>query len=275
MSKRAFAESSSPARPDRPAKRRQISRFSPLFSATINAFPRTPRTPHTPHLSIPSDSPTNPFGRQRSSTLALPRPTSFGKHLAFRFQLVRKGSGRNKTGVHRIVQVPLNYTFRHLHKLLYFLFDGPQVPPAATDGSSTSLAILRRLARENASNGDIGHLFEVQETVVLYNAPHKAGQIRTGKTWAKLSRIRDPFRYRDSEEDEDEVFPANCDMEKIANEGEGENESENMDWRWEAEDDFTLAHVWSRGPDLSRAIIYVRSFSDPTKDGLFSKTQFS
>jgi hypothetical protein len=255
MSKRPFPESSSPSQP---AKRRQLS------CLPSSSPPATPRTPRTPHLLVPSDSPTNPFGHDRSSSLILPRPTSFGKHLAFRVQLVRDGNQvRDKEGVYRIVQVPLNYTFRHLHKLLLFLFDGPNVPSATEDDGDVPPAMPRRSTRfrgdgKDASKDGIGHLFEVQKSATIYSLSYKAGQIRSGKTWAKLSTTRDPYRYRGSEEDGDEVFQADDDVE--SNAGENESEPEITDWRWEAEEDFTLAHVWPKGPDLSRAVIYVCFF---------------
>ncbi|KAL4242424.1 hypothetical protein ABKN59_011930 [Abortiporus biennis] len=103
-------------------------------SSSLVSLPfRTPRTPFTD----PSDSPNNPVGLQRSLVaLELPRSIPYMKHLTLRFQLVTVdprtgeslktisfGSGRRERGgIYRIVQVPSNYTFRHLHKLILFLF---------------------------------------------------------------------------------------------------------------------------------------------------------
>ena len=113
---------------------------------TRYSFPSSGTGPSTPYC-IPSDSPSNPFGLQRALVaLKLPQPTGFRRHVPLRFQLVydpprrdAKGKGkaqadggedadasralaRELENVYRVVQVPANYTFRHLHKLILWLF---------------------------------------------------------------------------------------------------------------------------------------------------------
>ncbi|KIM85578.1 hypothetical protein PILCRDRAFT_816778 [Piloderma croceum F 1598] len=244
--KRPFDDSTPPrARPLPPPQKRYRLQSSDSFSsspstATSSSSLATPGGPFSTPYTPPSDSPTNPFGRIRklalngSEPLALPRATSFSKHLPLRFQLIRIGGGADAIGegTYRIVQVPLNYTFRHLHKLLFFLFD---------DSSSTHSELRPDLQLETG-----GHLFEVQDSIRMYptknpNALSRVGQIRSGHTWAKLSSVRDPFRKRKIR-DEDAVEDEG---------GEGEE-----DWIWEAEEDFTVGHVWPEGGDLKRGCVY-------------------
>ncbi|KAF7969759.1 hypothetical protein HWV62_26052 [Athelia sp. TMB] len=136
--KRPFAafnspESSSPPQHDAPhdaphPKRRLVSISAGPFAfsspSTIASTSTTPYSARAYYHVPPSDSPSNPFGRIRKRDLTLPRPTSFSKHLPLRLQVVHiSGKGAGRAGeAHRIVQVPLNYTFRHLKKLLDFLF---------------------------------------------------------------------------------------------------------------------------------------------------------
>jgi hypothetical protein len=239
MSKRRFLELSSPSSSPIP-KRRHLAILLPSSPSTNDDIPHTP---YALYRSIPSDSPTNPFGRKPSLKLTLPHQTPFSKHLAFRFQFIRDGAQRkDREGVYRIAQVPLNYTFRHLHKLLYFLFDGPVAP------STTTNSVSAKRKRKDGKQEEFGHLFEAQKSVVVYSLAHKPGQIKSGRTWAKLSSVRDPYRYREdeaSERDDNDV------------DSDGDNKSEIAEWKWEAEEDLTLAHVWPHGPDLSKAIVYV------------------
>lgn len=132
---------------------------------TQYSFPSSGTGTSTPY-SVPSDSPSNPFGLQRALVaLKLPRPTGFGRHVPLRFQLVydpprrdTKGKGKTRAdagagqsgsggqgedadaaralageleNVYRVVQVPANYTFRHLHKVILWLFasDAHWAPP--------------------------------------------------------------------------------------------------------------------------------------------------
>lgn len=164
-------------------------------------------------------------------------------------------------GTYRIVQVPLNYTFRHLRKLLIFLFD--DVPSTRGHASYTTRSIAT--TRIPRSGHEPGHLFEVQDSVRMYRpspaANAKLGQIRSGHTWAKLSSVRDPFRTRppgrvQGGDDHDEDGEQDQADEK-EEDGEGEGED---DWVWEAEEDFTIGHVWPEGGDLKRACVYVGFF---------------
>jgi hypothetical protein len=249
-------ESSSPPRGPT-TKRRHITYLfpSPSSSPTIH----TPRTPPRPRAHpIPFDSPTNPFGRKSSLNLTLPRTTSFGKHLPLRFQLVRDGiRGNSRDGVYRIVQVPLNYTFRHLHKLLLFLFGGHpvSVSPSKTIAphrgrTRPSVAPSKGKATER---DDQGHLFEVQKFITLYNAMYKPGQIKSARTLVKLSSVRDPYRYRG---EDDFAGYGDGSEEGIAADVAGADGEDDV-W-WEAEEDFLLSNAWPNGGELSRGIIYVR-----------------
>ncbi|KAF8639108.1 hypothetical protein AX17_001723 [Amanita inopinata Kibby_2008] len=195
----------------------------------------------TPLPARPCDSPSNPFGRQRLRTLVkyLPPATPFSKHLPLRFQLVRtdRPSPRLEGGVHRIVQVPTNYTFMHLRCLIAFLFGGCRS------------ALLQAE----------GHLFEVKRKIALFNLNYKPGHVKSGQTWAKLSSARDPCRYRPEFDSldtgaQDDVFTTvGKEKEEIFDEGEEEEPGE---WKWHSEEDFTLDRAWPRGCELTRAIIY-------------------
>ncbi|KAA1476119.1 hypothetical protein DENSPDRAFT_932818 [Dentipellis sp. KUC8613] len=259
----AGGSSSSPT----PAKRFHSSAYTtPARSQSSSDFLFS--TPYTPYsFSIPSDSPTNPFGRHRHMLpLTLPKATSFGKHMALRFQVARSpdldkpksSKGRSAQGkkrkaparrrdpdtddeevaqafdtqgTYRIVQVPRSYTFRHLRALLLFLFGGDPDPNAQK----------RRAA------DDPGHLFEVQRGVVMHTYGNKPGQVKTGKTWAKLSSVQDPLCAESFVElagraDEPAMW--------LGDEKEGE------EWTWENEEDFTIGHAWPDGGELRRAIVY-------------------
>ncbi|KAI6025535.1 hypothetical protein EDC04DRAFT_2930725 [Pisolithus marmoratus] len=231
-------------------KRRQLSSSLPpsspcASSSSVFATPRTPAHAWT----VPADSPTNPFGRIRRFThgTTLPPPTSFGRHITLRFQLVHHGAdGRefNRDGVYRVVQVPLNYTLAHLRKLIAYIFD-----PATDDEIVVSYNLRRvsnRLTAIMSSSKDkgkareivlspepVGHLFEVQKAVEVT----QHGVIKRGHTWAKSSTARDPYHYP-------------------GNDSEGSVDDENVDWRWIAEEDLALSKAWPKGCDLSKAIVY-------------------
>ncbi|THH18852.1 hypothetical protein EW146_g2209 [Bondarzewia mesenterica] len=262
MPKRAenpFLDSSSPPTP---AKRPYLvtplkPKSTPRASSSVLSTPYTPYTPYS--VSIPSDSPTNPFGfKHRSQKLTLPKSTSFSKHLALRFQIVKSpelpvfrqppprpkfGPQRiqddqvlpyDEQGIYRIVQVPLSYNFRHLHKLILFMFNGDPNPKSASRSPTKP-----------------GYLFEAQDKVIMCDQLEKPGQIEKSRTWAKLSRAQDPYYSAQSIMDLVETAEQ-ADALKDAFDVEGD------DWRWEGEEDFTIGHVWTtRGGDLDHAIIYV------------------
>ncbi|KAJ2919013.1 hypothetical protein MD484_g1441, partial [Candolleomyces efflorescens] len=192
------------------------------------------------------DSPSNPFGRKHCESLIrkLPPSTSFSKHLALRFQFVRKGvpfNGGKPGGVCRVVQVPLSYTFVHLRCLISFLFDGP--------GTGTK---GKRVAEDN------DHLFEIKKDVEKYNVTYKPGQIKNGKTWAKLSSTRDPCRWRAEENEIDEDDDDDEDIDEAEEAGRDFGEGDH-DWEWKDEEDFTLEHAWPDGLNESRGIVYFHS----------------
>lgn len=205
----------------------------------LDSAPETPSKRRCNALSAPalparpSDSPSNPFGRKRVRSLvrSLPPPTLFSKHLPLRFQLVctdRPVSRRIYNDVHRIVQVPTNYTIMHLRCLIALLFGG---------------------SRSSLLQGE-DHLFEVKRKIQLYNTVYKPGQVKSGQTWAKLSSAKDPCRYRSESSLAKE--------EKVLGVGNRDGEEEESgEWKWHAEEDFTLERAWPKGRELFRAIVYV------------------
>ncbi|KAI0777250.1 hypothetical protein BD413DRAFT_668288 [Trametes elegans] len=273
--------SSSPPLP--PSKRRRDLSSSLPSSSPSSVALSTPytlpyfRSPYP--ISVPHDSPSNPFGLNRAlRALTLPRPTGFSKHIVLRMQLVstrdpapasRVVSRRASTvdTPFRIVQVPLNYSVRLLHMLLLFLF--------ASDARLSIRRKKRVLTRRNRTrdpsststhNGDSvaaetlpeGHLFEVFEDAELYQNKHRPGVIKPDgrRLYAKLSSTRDRKLFPDDRPDkggndrgEGDVFSggrSDADMDDSGDEG----------WDWEAEDDFLLSSIWTDGPNLRKAIIY-------------------
>lgn len=262
-------------------------------SSSPSASRSTPYTlPRQPSCSpwafaTPHDSPSNPFGLNRSlRALTLPRPSGFGKHIVLRLQLVptadtlrtRSGPSRRHTEApYRIVQLPLNFSFRLLHMLLLFVFASDArlrmkrtrrvfSPPSPIGRKDKGKG--RNKAEDKAQEGDEeegsgeGHMFEVFNDIsVCSMAGMRPGQIRagTGKLYARLSSARERKLFNDPDDnDENDVFTSPsakhttplAETEKDAEEG----------WVWEAEDDYTLSNVWSDGLDLKKGIIYVRLF---------------
>lgn len=275
--------------PPQPPSKRVHTEFteSPLagYSRSTYSTPFSHYSPRTP-FSVPSDSPTNPFGLKRSLiALGLPPRTSFSKHITLRFQLVdshappptARTRRAEKGGIFRVVQVPTNYTFRHLHKLVLFLFasdidrrhDPPPVAPAktrcrnASARSSASTKVSSKavfppfnhdLSHRSPEKRD-GHSFEALKRISIHNESTKPGVIKEGgMLWAKLSAVRERRLFRDLFETFSSMAPqgGSGDLE------EPEDEEDLQTWSWEAEDDFTIAHVWPKGPTLDRGIIYVR-----------------
>lgn len=225
--------------------------------------------------STPSDSPTNPFGLSRLSRLskALPEVSSFAQHLALRFQLVQCYSSsvfkndpkdraylntantlrRDREGVFRVVQVPMNYTFLHLHRLIYFLFGAmgcEQIKIFDDDEQElrcgTSSIFTRNRKRKRSSDAafedeDPGHMFQVLKDLTMQLEKQKPGEIRKGQVVAKLSNA-----YDDLEDD----------MASVSNEAEDGYDT------WRAEEDLHLSSVWPSGCSvLERGIVYVSMFN--------------
>lgn len=261
-----------PASPLRKRARFQSSPIRPQISSTPFSTPSTHLKYRTP-LSVPKDSPSNPFGLKRSLiALELPPPTSFSQHRTLRFQILDKGKrvGRDTPGgVFRVVQVPLSYTFRHLHKLILFLFatdiEINQMPSikramkgktvggtrkrSASSAAGNSGAKSKGKGKARAEWG--GHWFEIMQNVVMGPAATKPGVIGgRSKTWIKASSIRDRRLFKD-------VFGPQGFSEDDSPNPLDEDEPENGAWKWEAEDDLTLGTVWPEGPSLDKGIIYV------------------
>ncbi|KAI0062655.1 hypothetical protein BV25DRAFT_1825159 [Artomyces pyxidatus] len=224
-----------------PSKRLHTGTTTPARSSSGS-------TSYTPSsYTIPSDSPSNPFGFNRASqNFELPQPTKFSKHLCLRFQLLTSPRpttrlhARSKTflskldesktydqqGTYRVVQVPLSYTFRHLHALVLFLFNGNPAPPTTPDP---------------------GHLFEVQTGVQMCEYEKQPGIIKSGRPWLRLSSVRDPYYSPQSIMDLIASADTPYDMDEEA-------------WRWEGEDEAAMSSVWQDQTDSTRGIIYVRDF---------------
>ncbi|KAG1727496.1 hypothetical protein EDB19DRAFT_1749935 [Suillus lakei] len=261
VSKRPLDVYESPSASPRGPKRRQLSCSLPPsspFTSASSLF-ATPRTPCSlRNWKVPSDSPTNPFGRARRLTTSttLPRPSSYARHLPLRFQLIRPdGDGRshtNKDGVYRVVQVPLTYTLGHLRKLIKFVF---QPAKESEMGGSyrfrraarhASIPLHARYPVPSSSKGkqpvpdfdpELGHLFEVQKDIEI----SRSGEITSGQTTAKASTMRDPYHY-----------PGNGSEGSLFDAEDGEDDI----WRWEAEEDFQLSQLWAPGGDIEKGIIY-------------------
>ncbi|KXN91795.1 hypothetical protein AN958_11945 [Leucoagaricus sp. SymC.cos] len=232
-------------------KRRNYSASLSVTPAASHVSLSTPlKKSHTAYPPRPFDSPGNPFGRKRTKylTRTLPESTAFSKHLPLRFQFVRKGFSWSprQGGAHRIVQVPLSYTFIHLRCLIAWLFCGL---PGQDDADE--------------------HVFEVKKDVSIYSQLYKPGQVKSGQTWVKLSSSQDPYRYRKDyfnadEEDVDlEEDQLSSDVEDDAQREEERTEDEegeeSEDWEWKDEEEFTIGHAWPKGPELERAIVYHHS----------------
>ncbi|KAI0340394.1 hypothetical protein BDW22DRAFT_417871 [Trametopsis cervina] len=247
--------------------------------ASTSKQPFTPRSHHvnnTPH-SAPSDSPSNPFGLKRSLlALDLPRVTSFGQHIPLRLQVATDADARvsslkrNRGGIYRVVQVPKTYTFRHLHKLILYLFASDmhapnstkaQPPPHRTQDtllSSKRPTVLSRKAAgkarahpETATWG--GHYFEVQKQITIFPETKRPGVIQPGsKTVAKLSSVRDRQLFRD-------LYDPYANASTFLPTTLEDEDTDREDWTWEAEDDFTLSHVWPNLPEMEKGIVYHHS----------------
>jgi hypothetical protein len=269
--KRVYALHHSASSPIRPRRSSTVSSPFAYYAA---------RTP----LSVPLDSPTNPFGLKRSlAALELPRVTSFGKHICLRFQLVDTRPGHNvsfrrrdKTGVYRVVQVPLNYTFRHLHKLILYLFASDvseahsQLPSTRRNSLRSASVTMVSRAKGKSRARDVldhsacnafkqwgGHFFEVLKQVAVFrDSSSKPGVIMPGaRVHTKLSSVRERRLFKDLLDPEN-ASECPSDLPKALEDEDVESE----DWRWEAEDDFVLGQAWPKGTSLDRGIIYVSSF---------------
>ncbi|KAI0827120.1 hypothetical protein BC628DRAFT_1418706 [Trametes gibbosa] len=285
MVKRAREGCESPSSSS-PAKRRHVSESVPASSpSTAHSTPYALPYFRSPYSdAIPHDSPSNPFGLNRTlRALTLPRPTGFGKHIVLRMQLVSTTEPTPDLSIRsrrpplpdapfRVAQVPLNYSFRHLHMLLLFLFASDarlhvrrrkhvanhtlraRTQPVA----SRKPRLLSKPILEGPPEGD-GHLFEVFEDIRLYNPTYRPGVIKagTGKLYARLSSTRERKLFPDdppSKLKDDDVFRSARGESATGPDGAGNEEDSG--WDWEAEDDFPLYNVWMDGPTLKKGIIY-------------------
>jgi hypothetical protein len=146
--------------------------------------------------------------------------------------------------VFRVVRVPMNYTFAHLHCLIAWLFDTPA-----------------HYANGKNGLGDADdYLFEVKSKAKLYSPLYKPGQLKGGVTTVKLSNVRDPGRWQSgygNGVEEDELSESE-DEEMV--DGESQADAEEVDCTWVDEEDYTLAHAWPAGLDPTTGIIYVSFF---------------
>ncbi|KAK1221613.1 hypothetical protein PQX77_015579 [Marasmius sp. AFHP31] len=223
---------SSPPAPSSPTKKRRLSSSSFSFSLPTTPFDEPESNPFydweapgPSHAYLyppePTDSPTNPFGRRRSLAPRLPPPTKFRRHVVLRFQFIRSGTGRGRgDGVYRVVQVPLSYTLLHVRVLIAWLFGGQCGMPAEEEQG------------EEEGGKKRSHLFEIRKNVVMWAKSYRPGTIKRSTVKIRLSSVGDPYRGRREG--------------RAGQHGDGEEEEEP---RWEAEEDFTLEHVFNSPDD--------------------------
>ena len=253
--------SSSPQSSPHKRTRIQLPASSPAPRRSSSRLYGTPSSKHsfkTP-LTVPLDSPSNPFGMKRSlAALDLPSPIPLKKHYVLRFQLVceqSKPKQRNhRGGVYRIVQLPRNYTFRHLHKLILFLF-APDIHEDYPDDRETRRLNIKgkQKATPHPQKPWRGHVFEVQNDIQMHPYLTKAGVIQAGgKTTVKLSSVRERQLFRNLRD------PLNGGH---SNFDDSDGEDDPNGWTWICEDDYTLAHVWRKGLLSDKGIVYVSRVS--------------
>lgn len=123
-----------------------------------------------------------------------------------------------KNNISRIAQVPANYTFWHLSQLIQFLF-----------GWRDSRRVRSCTNRNQRVSQACAHLFLVQKDVMFFDNAARAGLVKGGRTVVKVAASLPETRTNRQPE-----------------------------MRWEQEDEFTLHHVWPKGTEMNRAVIYVR-----------------
>ncbi|KAK7678675.1 hypothetical protein QCA50_018257 [Cerrena zonata] len=251
--------------PSSPPRSSPVKRTRIQLPASSPAPRRSPSKSWTPNskysfrtpLTVPSDSPSNPFGMKRSLVaLDLPAPIPLRKHFVLRFQLVcdqsKSKQRKHRGGVYRIVQMPRNYTFRHLHKLILFLF----APDAHDDYPDDRDAKWRNIKGKQKATPESekpwrGHVFEVQDDIQMYPYLTQAGVIQPGgKTVTKLSSVRERQVFRNLYDPIHDGY---------SNFDDSEGEDDPNGWTWVCEDDYTLAQVWRKGLTPDKGIIYRHS----------------
>ena len=165
---------------------------------------------------IPSDSPSNPFGRFKTyQPRGLPSPRPVADHLVLRFQL-----SRQKHSVHRIVVLPPNYTFWHLHRLTQFLFKWRDYR-VEKDPENKHRRVQRRAE----------HVFTIKKRVVFHLETRLPGLFKDGTDVIRVAK--------DVKE-----LKSMC----------------RDDLPWEREENYTLAHLWSKPEsptNATRGVAYV------------------
>ncbi|KAI0634883.1 hypothetical protein C8Q77DRAFT_1072267 [Trametes polyzona] len=275
--------------PPVPANKRRylsssVSGSSPSASSTRLSTPYTLPYFRSPFSdSVPHDSPSNPFGLNRAlRALTLPRPTGFSKHIVLRMQLVstvgppgtRSRRALPQEAPYRIVQVPLNFSFRLLHMLLLFLFASDarlrvrrkkrvvnrdlRARQSVTPSHNARSGLTKTGGTEDRQHGD-GHLFEVFEDIKLYANSYRPGVIKagSGRLYVRLSSAREGKLFPDapSQSKDEDVFGTTPEGEPSGDMNE-KGDSDEDGWDWEAEDDFLLSNVWMDGPNLRKGVIY-------------------
>lgn len=182
-----LCDSPASSTPPQPAAKRMHYDVSYAASDASSDYFTTPR-------DIPSDSPSNPFGRVKPYVpRGLPVPQPVHEHLVLRFRLASQ-----RHNVSRVVCVPSNYTFWHLSRLIQFLFGWKD---AKTERSPLNRRekVLRRAE----------HAFSVQKDVTLYGVAKGVGLIKNSRTAVHVTNSRKkyteqvPFGVR---EEREEVF---------------------------------------------------------------------
>lgn len=146
--------------------------------------------------------------------------------------------------------MPRNYTFRHLHKLILFLF----ASDIHEDYLDDTDALWRNIKGKQKATPDSrkpwrGHVFEVQENVKMHPYLTQAGIIQPGgKTVTKLSSVRERQLFRNLHDPIHDGY---------SNFVDSDGEDDPNGWTWVCEDDYTLSQVWRKGLTPDKGIIYV------------------
>jgi hypothetical protein len=254
--KRSLEPTSPPQTPRHPRKRRQLhntgSTSSPERSYTQSSPESAPSSSYTRFshtYSVPSDSPTNPFGLERSKDVFLPESTSFGRHAALRFQVVcpkedvplplrRRPFSRTKastaTPAFRIIQVPRSYSFRLLHTVIHYFFSASAAPTSKTKYPSGPPS-------GNIPPATSSHRFDVLTNVEY--AEEGIGIIKSGHVIAQLN---------EDSQNEASILDRELPEDPLDDPKEGQ-------WSWWDEEYSLLSLIWPGFRVCTeRAIIYVR-----------------
>ncbi|KAL0958053.1 hypothetical protein HGRIS_000230 [Hohenbuehelia grisea] len=284
---------------DSTSKSQYYSAYLPSSSFDSSAS----RTPSSFASLTPMDTPSNPLGlRHRQSMLwSLPDQSSFSDHIPLRFQLVqcvppRSGKGKGKMartpatssqnvpkpgekitinpaitirhdreGVNRIVQVPRNYTFLHVRRLIMFLFGGIGGESIEIEcGDEQDIDVPR--TRPKARDDNEPYVFEVFRNIDMYAPKARPGEIREGELWTRLSNAQEARKVEesqsgDTEEEINDFFRGSTALRKVlasaSSQAPSTSDADIEECSWKSEDELDLFSIWPKGCNYhSRGIVY-------------------